>query len=45
MERRNMHGAQRVKLPEQDDKKGRDKVAFTKPGYQLRLTFVMYDDF
>ena len=40
-----LHGAQRIKLPEADDKKGCDKVKFTKTEYQLRLTFVIYEDF
>ena len=38
-------GAQRIKFPEADDKKGRDKVKFTKTEYQLRLPFVVYPDF
>ena len=45
MERCKMHDAQRVKLPEKNDKKGRDKVIFTKTEYQLRLPFVIYADF
>ena len=28
-----------------DDKKGRDKVKFTKTEYQLRLPLVIYTDF
>ena len=40
-----LHGAQRIKLPEADNKKGRDKVKFTKTEYQLRLPFVIYADF
>ena len=36
---------QRIKLPESDDKRGRDKVKFTKTEYQLRLPFVNYTDF
>ena len=40
-----LHGAQRIKLPEADDKKGRDKVKFTKTEYQLRLPLVIYTDF
>ena len=40
-----LNGAQRIKLPETDDKKGRDKVKFTKTEYQLRLPFVIYVDF
>ena len=39
-----LHAAQRMKLPEADDKKGRDKVKFTKTEYQLRLPFVIYTD-
>ena len=45
VERCKMHDAQRVKLPEKNDKKGRDKVKFTKTEYQLRLPFVIYADF
>ena len=45
MERCKIHGAQRIKLPETDDKKGRDKVKFTKTEYQLHLPFVIYADF
>ena len=45
-----MHGciseaAQRIKLPKADDKKGHDKVKFTKTEYQLRLPFVIFTDF
>ena len=40
-----LHGAQRIKLPEADDKKGHGKVKFTKTEYQLRLPFVIYADF
>ena len=40
-----LHGAQRIKLPEADDKKGCDKVKFTKTEYQLRLNFIIYIDF
>ena len=40
-----LHGAQRIKLPEVDDKRGRDKIKFTKTEYQLRLTFVIHADF
>ena len=36
---------QKVKLPETDDDKRRDKVKFTKAEYQLRLPFVIYADF
>ena len=34
-----------MKLPEADNKKGQDKVKFTKTEYQLRLPFVIYADF
>ena len=37
--------AQRIKLPDADDKTGRDKVKFTKIEYQQRLSFVIYADF
>ena len=40
-----LHRAQRIKLPEADDKKGRDKVKFTKTEYQLCLPFVICADF
>ena len=40
-----LHGAQRIKLPEADNKKGRDKINFIKTEYQLRLLFVIYADF
>ena len=40
-----LHGAQRIKLPKVDDKKGRDKNKFTKIEYQLSLPFVIYADF
>ena len=36
-----LHGAQRIKLPEADDKKGYEKVKFTKAEYQLHLPFVI----
>jgi len=39
-----LHGAQRVKMPEKGDEKGRDQVRFTKIEYQLRLPFIMYAD-
>ena len=45
LERCKLHRAQRVKLPEADNKKGREKVKFTKTEYQLRLPFAMYTDF
>ena len=40
-----LHGAQRIKLPEADDKKMCNKVKFTKTEYQLPLHFVIYADF
>ena len=40
-----LHRAQKIKRPEADDKKGCDKVKFTKTEYQLRLPFVIYTDF
>ena len=40
-----LHGAQRIKLPEADNKKGRDKVRFTKTEHELRLPFIIYADF
>ena len=39
LERCKLHGAQRIKLSEVDDKKGRDEVKFTKTEYQLCLPF------
>ena len=45
LRRYKLQGAQRIKLPEADDKKGCDKVKFTKTEYQLRLPFVIYEDF
>ena len=45
LERCKLHGAQRIKLLEADDKKWCDKVKFTKTEYQLRLPFVIYADF
>ena len=45
MERCKLHGAQRMKLPEADDKKGHDKEKVAKTEYQLRLPFVIYADF
>ena len=45
MERCNLHGAQRTKFREADDKKRCDKIKFTKTEYQLRLPFVIYADF
>ena len=43
--RRKLHGPQRIKLPEVDNKKGRDKAKFKKTYYQPRLPFVIYTDF
>ena len=40
-----LHGAQRIKFPEADDKKGCGKVKFTKTEYQLPLPFIIYTDF
>ena len=40
-----LHGTQRIKLAEANDKNGHDKVKFTKTEYQLRLPFVTYADF
>ena len=34
-----------MKLPEADDKKGHDKVKFTKTEYQLRLPFAIYANY
>ena len=45
LERCQLHGAQRIKLPEADNKNGRDKVKFTKTKDQLRLPFIIYADF
>ena len=44
-ERRKFYGAQRIKLPEADNKKVRNKVKFIKTEHQLRLYFVIYTDF
>ena len=40
-----LHGAQRIKHPEADQKKEWDKVKFTKTEYQLCAPFVIYVDF
>ena len=40
MEGCKLHGVQRIKFPEADDKKWHDKVKFTKTEYQLPLRFV-----
>ena len=45
LERCKLHRAQRINLPETEDKKGHDKVKFTKTEYQLCLPFVIYADF
>ena len=45
VERCKLHVGERIKLPEADDKKGRDEIKFTKTEYQLRLPFVIYMDF
>ena len=45
LERSKLHGAQRIKPPETDDKKWHDKINFTKTEYQLSLLFVIYADF
>ena len=45
LERCKLHGAQRIKLPEVDGKKERNKVKPTKTEYQLRLSFIIYADF
>ena len=45
LERCRLHGPQRIKLPEADDKKERNKVNPTKTEYQLPLPFVIYADF
>ena len=44
-ERCKLHGVQRIKLPEADDKNGHDKIKFRKIEYQVRLPFVIYADF
>ena len=42
VERCKLHGAHSVKLPDNNNKQGRDKVKFTKTEFQLRLPFVIY---
>ena len=37
--------AQRIKVPEAEDKDGSGKVKFTKTAYQLHLPFAIYADF
>ena len=44
LERCKLHRAQRIKL-QAGDKRGREKVKFTKTEYQLHLPFVIYADF
>ena len=44
MENCKLHGAQKIKFPEAGDKKGRNKVKYTK-NCQLRLPVVIYKDF
>ena len=45
LERCKLQGAQRIKLPEVDDKKEHSKVKPTKTEYQLRLPIVIYANF
>ena len=45
LERCRLHGAQRTKLSEANDKRERNKVNPTKTEYQLPLPFVIYADF
>ena len=45
LERYKLHGAQKIKLPEAGNKKGHEKVKFTKTEYQLHSPFVIYTDF
>ena len=45
LERCKLHGLQRIEFPEADDKKGPDKIKFTKTEYQLRLPFVICMNF
>ena len=45
LERCKLHGAQKIKFPEADNKKGHEKVKLTKTEYQLRLPFAIYADF
>ena len=45
LKRCKLHRVQRIKLPKADDRKGPDKIKFTKTEYQLRLPFVIYVDF
>ena len=40
-----LHGTQKIKLTEADNKKGRAKVKFTKTEYELLLPFVIYANF
>ena len=45
LERCKLHGAQRIKLTEADDKNGHAKFKFEKTEHQLRFAFVIYADF
>ena len=45
LRRYKLQGAQRIKLPEAEYKKGRDEIKFTETEYQLHLPFVIYMDF
>ena len=45
VERCKLHGAQRIKLPEADKKKGLNKIKFTKTENQLGLPFITYAHF
>ena len=45
LERCKLHGAQRIKPTEADDKNGRAKFKFEKTEYQLRFPFIIYADF
>ena len=45
VERCKLHGAQRIKLPEADKKKGLNKIKFTKTENQLGLSFIIYAHF
>ena len=45
LERCKLHGTQRIKLPEAEDKDRSGKVKFTKTAYQLHLPSAIYADF
>ena len=45
LERCKLQGAQRIKLLEAGKIKGHNKIKFTKAEYQLRLSFVIYENF